>query len=683
MKAVGEGRETGSEESGVGRIEKILVANRGEIACRVLRTVRAMGLTGVAVYSDADANAPHVAAADEAVRIGPPPARDSYLAMERIVAAATAVGADAIHPGYGFLSENAEFARRCADAGLVFIGPPVEAIRKMGSKIEAKAIMAAAGVPVMPGVSGAGRSEESLIAEARKLGFPILVKASAGGGGKGMRRVHRAGDLPDALTAARREAGGAFGDDTLLLERYLEAPRHIEVQVLADTAGNAVHCFERECSIQRRYQKIIEEAPSVAVDDALRARMGAAAVAAAQAIGYVGAGTVEFLVDGEGRFYFLEMNTRLQVEHPVTEAITGLDLVALQIRIASGEPLGFSQEDLAITGHAVEARLYAEDPAKDFLPATGRIALWEPADVPGVRYDSGIARGMEIGIHYDPLLAKIIAHGATRAQAIARLVRALRLLGVAGVTTNRDFLLATLSHQAFADGSLDTHFIDRHLPDAAARVSRRDETTDRVHAIVAALHGCERRRGTGPLPASILPGWRNNRWRPQDVAYRSGAATIEVRYACTAPRCFEVDVDGTGTGAVVADVAVLAGSEGRTLDVEIGGVRRRYTVVIDGDVTAVHSVLGDTELREVPRFPSRRSEDLAGGCLAPMTGLIREIRVAVGDRVEKGTVLLVLEAMKMEHQLVTHEAGVVKEIRVEVGQMVDPDVVLVVVEPGG
>ncbi len=667
------------------RIEKILVANRGEIACRVLRTVRAMGLTGVAVYSDADAGAPHVAAADEAVRIGPPPARESYLAIERIVAAATAVAADAIHPGYGFLSENAAFAARCADAGLVFIGPPVEAIRKMGSKIEAKAIMAAAGVPVMPGVSGAGRSEESLLAEAKKLGLPILVKASAGGGGKGMRRVHRAADLPDALRAARREAGGAFGDDTLLLERYLEAPRHIEVQVLADTAGNVVHCFERECSIQRRYQKIIEEAPSVAVDEALRARMGAAAVAAAEAIGYVGAGTVEFLVDAEGRFYFLEMNTRLQVEHPVTEAITGLDLVAAQIRIAGGEPLGLVQQDLTITGHAIEARLYAEDPAKDFLPATGRVTLWEPADVPGVRYDSGVAPGVDIGIHYDPLLAKIIAHGATRTQAIARLVRALRLLGVAGVTTNRDFLLATLGHRAFAAGALDTHFIDRHLPDAAARAPRRDEATARVHALVAALHACERRRGTGPLPASIRSGWRNNCWRPQDVAYRSGAATIEVRYTCTAPGCFDVEVDGARTGAVVAGMAGSAGCDhdagGTVLDVEVGGVRRRYSVVVDGGLTAIHSVLGDTELREVPRFPARRHEDLAGGCLAPMTGLIREIRVAVGDRVEKGMVLLVLEAMKMEHQLVTHEAGVVKEIRVTVGQMVDPDVVLVVVEP--
>jgi acetyl/propionyl-CoA carboxylase alpha subunit len=644
-----------------------------------------MGLTGVAVYSDADAGAPHVAAADEAVRIGPPPARESYLAIERILDAARAVGADAIHPGYGFLSENAEFAQRCADAGLVFIGPPADAIRKMGSKIEAKAIMEGAGVPVMPGVSGAGRSEQSLIAAARALGFPILVKASAGGGGKGMRRVHRAADLPDALRAARREAGGAFGDDTLLLERYLEAPRHIEVQVLADTAGAAVHCFERECSIQRRYQKIIEEAPSVAVDGPLRARMGAAAVAAAKAIRYVGAGTVEFLVDAEGRFYFLEMNTRLQVEHPVTEAITGLDLVALQIRIAGGEPLGFSQQDLAISGHAIEARLYAEDPAKDFLPATGRIALWEPADLPGLRYDAGIARGMEIGVHYDPLLAKVIAHGSTREEAAARLVGALRFLGMAGVTTNRDFLLATLRHQAFTDGALDTHFVDRHFPDAAARTSRRDETIDRAHAIVAALHGCARRRGTGPLPASILPGWRNNPWRPQDVAYRSGAAIIEVRYTCAAPGRFEVEVDGVRTGALVAGMAGGGcgglDREDAAFDVEIGGVRRRYTVVVAGDVTAVHSALGDTELREVPRFPPRRGEELAGGCLAPMTGLIREIRVTVGDRVEKGSVLLVLEAMKMEHQLVTHEAGVVKEIRVAVGQMVDPDVILVVVEP--
>src|SRR5882672_2692718 len=411
--------------------DKILVANRGEIARRVFRTVRAMGIASVAVYSDADAEAPHVAEADEAVRLGPAPSRESYLAIDRILAAAAQVGADAIHPGYGFLSENAEFAARCAERGIVFIGPPVDAIRRMGSKIEAKAIMAAAGVPVVPGTVGTGLSDAALTAEAKTIGTPLLIKASAGGGGKGMRIVRDLVDLPEALAAARREATNAFGDDTLLLERYFAAPRHVEIQIFGDTQGTVVHCFERECSIQRRYQKIIEEAPSPAVDAQLRARMGAAAVAAGKAIGYVGAGTVEFILDAAGEFYFLEVNTRLQVEHPVTEMVTGLDLVRWQILVAAGEPLPLSQDALAISGHAIEARLYAEDPANDFLPSTGRVAIWEPVELPGVRYDSGVATGTVVGVHYDPLLAKIIAHGATRAEATARLVAALRRLGVA------------------------------------------------------------------------------------------------------------------------------------------------------------------------------------------------------------------------------------------------------------
>jgi acyl-CoA carboxylase subunit alpha len=497
----------------VARVTKILVANRGEIARRVLRTVRAMGLAGVAVYSDADADAPHVREADEAVRLGPAPSRESYLAIDRVLAAAAATGADAVHPGYGFLAENADFAARVAAAGLTFIGPPVEAIRTMGSKIEAKRIMADAGVPVVPGVSGRGRSDAELAAEGRALGFPLLVKASAGGGGKGMRIVRAAAELGDALAAARREAEGAFGDGTLLIERYFEAPRHIEVQIFADTYGAVVHCFERECSIQRRYQKVIEEAPSPAVDGALRAKLGAAAVAAARAIGYVGAGTVEFIVDRQGAFYFLEVNTRLQVEHPVTEAVTGLDLVRLQIVVAQGEPLPFAQEDLALDGHAIEARLYAEDPARDFLPATGRVLLWEPPRLPGVRYDAGVVAGSDVGVHYDPLLAKVIAHGASRAEATQRLVRALQGLGVAGVTTNRDFLIAVLTHPRFHAGETDTHFIERHLP-AERRGVAGDARAERIHVIAAAIHEheCRRRQG-GPLPASIPSGWRNNRWR--------------------------------------------------------------------------------------------------------------------------------------------------------------------------
>jgi propionyl-CoA carboxylase alpha chain len=656
-------------------IRKVLIANRGEIARRILRTLRRMGIGSVAVYSDADAAAPHAGEADEAVRIGPAPSLESYLSIDRILAAAVAVGADAVHPGYGFLAENAAFADACAQAGLTFIGPPVAAIRQMGSKVGARALMAKAGVPVVPGVSGAGLDDQALAAAAKRLGVPLLIKASAGGGGKGMRLVRELTALPESLAAARREAGRAFGDDTLLVERYFDAPRHVELQIFGDTHGHVVHLLERECSIQRRFQKIIEEAPSVAVDAALRERMGAAAVAAGKAIGYTGAGTVEFILDGEGNFYFLEVNTRLQVEHPVTEAITGLDLVELQVRIAQGEPLPFTQGDLQISGHAVEARLYAEDPANDFLPAIGRIALWQPAPLPGVRYDSGIEAGSEVSVHYDPLLAKIVAHGATRAEACQRLQGALRRLGVGGVTTNRDFLLAVLDHPAFAAGAIDTHFIDRHLP-AAARAAQRDAAAERVHAIVAALVGHERRRRAGsPLPESIPSGWRNNRWRMQDVSVRGGGETIEVRYVAEPGRRFRVEADGQ-----TAEVLVVAADE-TSIELEIDTVRRRFAVATHDDRILLHGPLGGAELVELPRFAPRWSDDTVGGCLAPMPGIVRQVLVAVGDRVEKGAVMVVLEAMKMEHPLVAHAPGTVKDVRVEVGQMVDPDAVMVVIEP--
>jgi acetyl-CoA carboxylase biotin carboxylase subunit len=658
-----------------GRIRKVLVANRGEIARRVLRTVRAMGLAGVAVYSDADERAPHVADADEAVRIGPAPSRESYLAIDRILDAARATGADAIHPGYGFLSENADFAARVAEAGLTFIGPPVDAIRRMGSKIGAKALMAEAGVPVVPGASLAELPLKESVAAARAIGFPVLIKASAGGGGKGMRIVRDEAAFTEALATARREAESAFGDGTLLIERYFDAPRHIEIQIFGDVHGNVIHLGERECSIQRRYQKILEEAPSPAVDATLRARMGDAAVAVARAIGYVGAGTVEFIVDQTGAFYFLEVNTRLQVEHAVTEAVTGLDLVRWQILLAEGEALPLTQAGVALAGHAIEARLYAEDPARDFLPATGSVLVWEPAAIAGVRYDSGVEAGSEVGVHYDPLLAKIIAHAPTRAEAIVRLRRALEVLGVGPVVTNRDFLLAVLDHPAFIAGDLDTHFIARHLP-VAGRQPTPDTARDRTHAIVAALYEHEqRRRAGGPLPVSVPSGWRNNRWRAQDVAYLIGGERIEVRYVAEADGRFLVDGGEAGN-----ECRVLA-AEARGLAVEIDGVRRRFTVTAGAGVLVVHGALGTSTLKPVPRFPPSEREDLAGGCVAPMTGIIREVRVQAGDRVEKGTVMLVLEAMKMEHQMIARAVGVVQQVRVEVGQMVDPDEVLIVVEP--
>ena len=658
------------------RFDKILVANRGEIARRVLRTLREMGIASVAVYSDADENAPHVREADEAVRIGPPPSRDSYLDMAAVIAAAKKVGAQAIHPGYGFLAENAVFAERCAEAGLTFIGPPVDAIRRMGSKIGAKAIMVEAGVPTIPGFTAAGLSDEAIAAEATRLGLPVLIKASAGGGGKGMRIVREAGAFIEALAAARREAEGAFGDATLLLERYFDSPRHVEVQIFGDSHGNVIHCFERECSIQRRFQKVIEEAPSPAVDEALRRRMGEAAVAAGKAIGYVGAGTVEFLVDSAGQFYFLGVNTRLQVEHPVTEMVTGLDLVRMQILAAQGQALTVTQQDVALCGHAFEARLYAEDAAKDFLPATGRVCLWEPATLPGLRYDSGVETGTEVSVHYDPLLAKIIAYGASRDEALDRLVAALRRLAVAGLVTNRSFLLSVLTHPAFRAGQLDTHFIDRHLP-AAARQAITDVATLHLHAVVAALHDHEcRRAADGPLPASIPSGWRNNRWRAQDAEFHAGEDAVRIGYVAREPGAFDVQVEG----GIEMTRALVSDFDDTGIVVEVDGVRRRFRVAGSGDRVFVHSTCGTTELVRVPRFHASRAEELAGGCVAPMTGIIRKVNVSVGDEVAEGDVLLVLEAMKMEHQLVTHGRGIVREVRVEVGQMVDPDDVLVIVE---
>jgi len=654
--------------------EKVLVANRGEIARRVMRTLREMGIASVAVYSDADAAAPHVGEADEAVRIGPPPSLESYLAIDRIIDAARAVGAEAVHPGYGFLAENAEFAERCAEAGLTFIGPPPEALRKMGSKIEAKVIMAAAGVPVIPGCSGAGLSDDALADEARKIGFPVLIKASAGGGGKGMRIAADEGALPEALAGARREAASAFGDDTLLLERYFEAPRHIEMQIFGDSTGRVIHLFERECSVQRRYQKIIEESPSVAVDQVLREKLGAAAVAAGEAIGYQGAGTVEFILDQSGDFYFLEVNARLQVEHPVTEAVTGLDLVRVQVEIAEGAPLPPGAEEAAIHGHAIEARLYAEDPAKDFLPQTGTVALWELPQLPGLRYDGGIEVGTVVSPYYDPMLAKIIAHGATRDDATRRLVRALRDLGIAGVTTNREFLIAVLTHPAFAAGETDTHFIERNLP-AETRAGERDPAADRVHAIVAALHDHERRRRMpGPLPPNIPSGWRNNPWRRQDVSYRIGDEVIEVLYTAGAAGSFEVEASGSVSQVVVGE------ADEREISLEIDGTRRRFAVAVEPDVTFVHGPLGGAALAPIPRFATHRGDDVAGSYVAPMPGAVREVRVSVGDRVEEGTVLVVLEAMKMEHPITAHADGVVAEVRVEVDQMVEPDEVLVVIK---
>ncbi len=661
---------------------KVLVANRGEIARRIFRTLREMGLETVAVYSDADRDAPHVAEADEAVRIGAAPSAESYLDSDAVIAAARAAGAGAVHPGYGFLAENAGFAERCAEEGLVFVGPSPEAIRWMGNKTEAKALAAKVGVPVVDGFSPHGMDAEAIRQQAEELGFPVLIKAAAGGGGKGMRAVAERSDLDASLAAAAREAEAAFGDGPLLIERLVEAPRHVEVQILGDAHGHVVHCFERDCSVQRRHQKIFEESPSPAVDDELRERMGEAAVKLAKAVDYRGAGTVEFLLEESDSFFFLEMNTRLQVEHPVTEAVTGLDLVRLQIEIAQGLPLGFEQSGLELSGHAVEARLYAEDPANDFLPAIGTVGLWSIPELPGLRIDSGVEQGDEVTIHYDPLLAKVIAHGRDRAEALRRLHRGLSELAAGGLATNRDFLLAVLEHDAFHRGDADTAFVDQHLP-AAARARPAGAEILELHAVAATLHLCHRRRQQpGPVPAGIPSGWRNNRWRPQEQAFeqRDAGQRLSVRYVHRGGDRFTIDVvagDSESTGLTVRIVEVGGGR----LTAEVDGVRRRFQIGEGANRLAVHGLGRVSELTPIVRFPERQSTAVAGGCAAPMTGRVVEVKVAAGDRIEAGATLVILEAMKMEHRLRAQAAGVVEAVHVEAGQMVDPDDVLVVVAP--
>jgi propionyl-CoA carboxylase alpha chain len=644
-------------------MKKVLVANRGEIALRVMRTARAMGIATVAVYSDADADAPHVRFADEAVRIGPPPARESYLVIANLLDAARITGADAIHPGYGFLSENPAFAEAVADAGLTFVGPPAAVIRALGSKQAAKRLAEKVGVPIVPGYHGDDR--DGLAARAKAIGFPLLVKASAGGGGKGMRVVRGEAELADALERARGEALSAFGDDTLLLERYVERPRHVEIQILGDSHGNVVHLYERECSIQRRHQKIVEEAPSVALDARLRTAMGEAAVALGKAVGYVGAGTVEFIVGPDGAFYFLEVNTRLQVEHPVTEAITGLDLVREQIRIARGEPLGYASAP-APRGWAIEVRLCAEDADRDFLPTTGTL---HAVDIPDtVRADIGVVAGSEIGIHYDSMLGKVIAHAPTRNEAAQILGRALEQAWLPGVITNRELLVRILAHPAFLAGELHTHFLDQHAGELAAPQPGLDRL--RVAAIAATLAAIERRRDAR---AFAPPGWRNVRSADQACIYHHGDREVQLGYRPSGDG-FEISIGGKTTP--VTRVA-LAGD--RVTFTEYGAHRRSARVVAAG---GRHYVLADgalTVLAEDPRFPDHAHEAVKGGLVAPMPGKVVKVLVTEGQEVAAGAALVVLEAMKMEHTVRAADGGTVKALHVAVGDQVDADFLLAVV----
>ena len=622
---------------------KILIANRGEIACRIQRTAQALGYRTVAVYSDADAEALHVQMADEAVCIGPAAVQLSYLNIPAILEAAEKTGADAIHPGYGFLSENPGFARACQDAGLTFIGPSAEAIELMGSKRRSKLAMLEAGVPCIAGYQGSAQDDTCLQREAERIGYPLMIKASAGGGGRGMRLVHQPEALLESLHSARSEARNAFGSDELILEQALIEPRHVEIQLFGDRHGNLIYLGERDCSIQRRHQKVIEEAPCPVMTPELRQAMGEAALKAGRAVNYLGAGTVEFLLDRNGQFYFLEMNTRLQVEHPVTELITGLDLVAWQLQIAAGQPLPLEQAQVSLNGHAMEVRLYAEDPAQGFLPQTGEVLRWEPAV--GVRVDHGLCEGETISPFYDPMLCKLIAHGATREEARRKLLRAVEDTLLLGVTTNQRLLAELLKHPGFIDGDFSTGFIAEHF----GEIPRQAATSDQL-ALAAALfyqHSADQH-------PHGLAGWRNNAWVP-----------------CT----FRLEVDGEIHTVTAA--ALPFSTDGRRATLVLNGVRRRIAYHLEGSRLWLP---GLTVTNRTQQVAGRQADAGSGTIKAPMDGAIVDVRVSTGEQVTKGQLLLVLEAMKMEHPLKADRDGVVKAVQVTTGDQVRNRQVLLEIE---
>jgi geranyl-CoA carboxylase alpha subunit len=664
-------------EGPVSDFDTVLVANRGEIACRVIRTLRAMGLGAVAVYSQADADAPHCRLADRAICIGPPPSADSYLNVEALLRAAAAGGASAVHPGYGFLAENAQFARACGAAGLTFIGPAPETIAAMADKAEAKRLMVAAGVPCIPGYHGDDQSDAAFARAAQDIGYPLMVKAAAGGGGRGMRRVERPDELPGALALARSEAIAAFGAQALILERVVERARHVEIQVLADAAGHTIHLGERDCSIQRRHQKIIEEAPCPAMTPAQRQDMGAAAVSAAHAIGYRGAGTVEFLVGDDGRFWFLEMNTRLQVEHAVTELVTGVDLVELQIRVARGEPLNLGQDEIRIEGHAIEARLYTEDPAHDFRPTTGRIARWNRPTGPGLRVDDGIRQGQTIGPWYDALVAKLVAWGPTRESARGRLVRGLRGTTLFGPQTNKDFLIACLLDDRFAGGTATTEFLSvatpgpqppdepGHAADSAAAVLRYRLDRDIAQAV-------------GPGVSAELLDWSSGLPLSAHYELRSGERRLQAGVRPLGSDGYRISIGGQ-----IRDVA-LASIEGETARLLYADEEVPVEFMPD-DADGLWLSLGGREhhYRRVRAGSTDGDADGASGdgrVLASMHGLVDSVAVTPGDRIAAGAPLLVVEAMKMQQAILAPISGTVAVVHVGAGQQVSTGELLVTIE---
>ncbi|MFS1287857.1 acetyl/propionyl/methylcrotonyl-CoA carboxylase subunit alpha [Pseudomonas piscis] len=643
-------------------LDTLLVANRGEIACRVMRTAKALGLTTVAVHSATDRDARHSREADIRVDLGGSKASESYLQIDKLIAAAKASGAQAIHPGYGFLSENAGFARAIEAAGLIFLGPPASAIDAMGSKSAAKALMETAGVPLVPGYHGEAQDLETFRSAAERIGYPVLLKATAGGGGKGMKVVEDVSQLAEALASAQREAQSSFGDSRMLVEKYLLKPRHVEIQVFADQHGNCLYLNERDCSIQRRHQKVVEEAPAPGLSAELRKAMGEAAVRAAQAIGYVGAGTVEFLLDARGEFFFMEMNTRLQVEHPVTEAITGLDLVAWQIRVARGETLPMTQDQVPLLGHAIEVRLYAEDPGNDFLPATGRLELYrESANGPGRRVDSGVEEGDSVSPFYDPMLGKLIAWGEDREQARLRLLSMLDEFAIGGLKTNLAFLRRIIAHPAFAEAQLDTGFIPRYQEQLLPAARELDEDFWQAAAQAYSQSLVRRERQDDPhSPWAAVDGWRSG--LPAQVALHLSA-------------------DGQDRAINLQTLGADYRLQGERLLVEHQGVRREHRAIRRGDTLYLH---WQGEMRSITTYDPIAAADAShsqhGGLIAPMNGSIVRVLVQAGQSVEAGAQLVVLEAMKMEHSIRAPHAGIVKALYCQEGEMVSEGSALVELE---
>ena len=644
-------------------ITRLLVANRGEITRRIFRSARDMGIATIAVYADGDANSPFVTEADVAIALNGRTARETYLDINKILDACRVTGADAVHPGYGFLSENAEFAEAVTDMGITWVGPPPTAIAQMGDKLSAKKLMIEAKVPTLPALEMTENADISTAAE--EIGYPVLVKASAGGGGRGMRIVENPEDLEAAIEGAKRESGAAFGDDTVFLERWLTSSRHVEIQILGDNYGNMVYLFERECSIQRRHQKIIEEAPSTAVTPQLREAMGKAAISAAEKIGYASAGTVEFLVSGD-EFWFLEVNTRLQVEHPITEEITGLDLVREQLRLAEGDELGYDQSSLSINGHSIEARLYAENPERNFLPSPGTISVWNPSDL--VRVDSGVEAGSQVSVEFDSMIAKVISHGKTRREATSKLARALESFEIQGITNNRDFLVNSLRTEEFLNGDTTTDFIERVNP---ARVRTPLETEIHDATIAAALSAQLSRRAQAKVLTHIQSGWRNSLMPPERTTYEWQNTELNVEYRSRRDGSFVFSINGSDY-----EVELLEASD-NDLDLRIDSRRMTLSVTIYGQVNYVHGPYGDITVTERPRFVIPGEEELSGGLTAPMPGKVLSTAVQIGDSVTKGDLLVIMEAMKMEHRIFSPLDGEVTELFVQEGDQVDKDAMLV------